>query len=66
MDARYNLKEDVSEEAKDLIRSLLNTNPKERLTVGQTLRHPWMLGADINKLPGGEIFNEEEKEVIRT
>jgi serine/threonine protein kinase len=47
----------VSEEAKDLIKSLLNINPKERLSVSQTLHHPWMQGADINKLPDGEIFN---------
>ena len=36
---------------------LLNINPKERLSVSQTLHHPWMQGADINKLPDGEIFN---------
>jgi serine/threonine protein kinase len=47
----------VSEEAKDLIKSLLNINPKERLSVSQTLHHPWMQGADISKLPDGEIFN---------
>lgn len=33
LQAKYNLKEDVSEEAKDLIKSLLNINPKERLSV---------------------------------
>jgi len=34
--------------------------------VNQTLKHPWLQDADINKLPNGEIFNEEEKEVIRS
>lgn len=53
LQARYNLKEDVSEEAKDLIKSLLNINPKERLSVSQTLRHPWLQRADINKLTDG-------------
>jgi len=30
------------------------------------LKHPWLADACIAKLPGGEIFNEEEKEVIRS
>lgn len=33
LQARYNLKEDVSDDAKDLIKSLLNINPKGRLSV---------------------------------
>ncbi len=32
----------VSTEAKDLIRSLMNTNPAARLTMGSTLMHPWL------------------------
>jgi len=34
--------EQVSEEAKDLVRRLLRVNPKERLTVQQSLGHPWL------------------------
>lgn len=33
---------DVSSEAKDLIRSLMNTNPAARLTVSKALQHPWL------------------------
>lgn len=33
---------DVSEGAKDLIRSLLRLNPGERLTADQALQHPWI------------------------
>jgi calcium/calmodulin-dependent protein kinase I len=36
----------VSEEAKDLIRGLLNVNASERLTVDQALAHPWVGAAD--------------------
>ena len=32
----------VSGEAKDLIRSLMNTNPSERATMGSVLLHPWL------------------------
>lgn len=58
------MKEEVSECAKDLIRSLLNPDPAARFTIGQTLKHPWLQDADISKLPGGEIFLPEEQEVI--
>lgn len=37
----------VSDEAKDLIRKLLQVNPMERLTAGGALRHPWMLASDV-------------------
>jgi serine/threonine protein kinase len=32
----------VSNEAKDLIRSLMNTNPNARLTMHGVLKHPWL------------------------
>lgn len=32
----------VSSEAKNLIRSLMNTNPAARLTAGKALQHPWL------------------------
>jgi hypothetical protein len=32
----------------------------------ETLKHPWLKDACCSKLPGGEVFNEEEKEVIRS
>jgi len=33
---------EISEEAKDLVRRLLDTNPKTRITAEQALRHPWI------------------------
>ncbi len=33
---------DKSADAKDLIRSLMNTNPTARLTAGGALQHPWL------------------------
>jgi hypothetical protein len=33
MDARYNLKDEISEEAKNLIKALLNPDPVARLTI---------------------------------
>lgn len=34
--------DEISENAKDLVRKLLHLNPKERLTASQALKHPWV------------------------
>lgn len=36
--------DDVSQNAKDLIRRLLVADPKQRMTAAQALRHPWVTG----------------------
>eukprot|EP01036_Dinobryon_divergens_P029898 gene29899-39068_t len=43
---------DVSEEAKDLISSLIEVNPSRRLTADQALQHPWLTkdGQELEKL----------------
>ena len=66
MDARYNLKDEITEEAKHLIQCLLNPDPLSRYTISQTLKHPWLYNFDISMLPNGEIFLPEEQEVIRS
>eukprot|EP00347_Sterkiella_histriomuscorum_P012353 403368920 len=38
--------DDISDMAKDLIRSLLVKDPQNRLTAEQILDHPWMVGKD--------------------
>ena len=59
----------VSEDAKDLIRSLLTVNPRDRLTAEQALQHKWMtvdekvlastdLGANLKEL---KLFNAKRK-----
>ncbi|TLS25261.1 hypothetical protein PpBr36_07686 [Pyricularia pennisetigena] len=50
---------DVSEDAKNFIRSLLQANPDDRATSGQALRHPWLSGenaTDHNLLPEIKSF----------
>lgn len=32
----------ISEEAKDIIRNLLQVDPKDRYTAGEALKHPWI------------------------
>jgi len=45
---------EVSAEAKDLIQSLLNVNPKQRLSASEALKNPWIRGND-EVLAGKEI-----------
>ena len=55
----------------DLLNRMLVVDPAKRLTVGQILNHPWVLGDDkeiayITKIPRGiKIFSEAEKSYIQ-
>lgn len=61
MKGKYTLKEDISEAARSLLRSMLEKNPRKRIQVPQILRHEWF--KDIDKsLP---IFNEQEMSQIQ-
>ena len=39
--------EKISDEARDLLKGLLNKNPKKRLTIEQILNHPWLMEEEI-------------------
>jgi serine/threonine protein kinase len=43
--ANYTLKDDVSEESRDLLKGLLESDPAKRLNMKQVLLHPWMRDA---------------------
>lgn len=58
---KYLLKEDVSEEARDMLRGLLEINPKKRLTIKQIYQHPWLKSMDKSI----QLFTDEEREMIR-
>ena len=50
MKAKYVLKDDISLEARSLIKALLNRDPRERLNEAEVMAHPWMQGiADNSK-----------------
>jgi serine/threonine protein kinase len=57
---KYHLKEEVTDHAKHLLRALLETDPKKRLSVQKILEHPWMRQPENPP----EIFNQEEKEIV--
>ena len=58
---KYQLKDDISIEARNLLRGLLEVNPEKRLTIKQIYRHKWF--ADLD--PTLQLFNDQEREMIR-
>lgn len=58
---KYVLKEEVTDEAKSLLKSMLETDPKKRITIQKILSHPWMQLPD-DPCP---IFNQEEKDIVK-
>ena len=59
MDAKYALKEDIAIEARNLLKGLLEKDPKKRLTVGAILNHEWM--QDAKDFQGVELFTDQER-----
>lgn len=59
--AKYNLKDEITEEAKSLLRALLELDPKKRLSAKQIMEHPWMSDIEENLI----VFNDQEVEVIK-
>lgn len=45
IEANYTLGEDVSEEAKELIRALLKPDPRHRISIKEVLNHKWLKNA---------------------
>jgi len=45
---RWPAKPEVSESAKDLVRRLLEKNPKKRMTAAECLEHPWICGQSVS------------------
>ena len=58
---KYNLKEEITDDAKSLMRSMLETDPRRRVTIQNILAHPWL---QLPKDPC-EIFNQEEKDIVK-
>ena len=61
MKGKYVLKSSASKSVRDLLRCMLEVDPKKRLTIPQILCHRWF--SDYN--PDVEVFTNEEKENIK-
>ena len=54
--ARFTMKNEISQEAQNLIKMMLNTDPRQRITIPEILKHSWM--KDAKPI---ELFSQEEK-----
>lgn len=61
MKAKYTLKDDISEEARDLLKHLLERDPNVRYSCVDIMAHPWMQGIEDEMI----LFNEQEQQLIR-
>ncbi|KAG2732577.1 hypothetical protein G9P44_004994 [Scheffersomyces stipitis] len=51
--------DEISNEAKDLITRMLNTDPEERITVEEIWQHPWVRGSNGTPYPK-QVVEEED------
>lgn len=61
MKAKYTLKDDISEESRDLLKNLLERDPNVRYSVSDVMAHPWMQGIPDTMI----LFNDQEQQLIR-
>lgn len=54
MKAKYTLKDDISEDARDLLKGLLERDPTKRISIPNVLSHKWMQNIDTSLT----LFNE--------
>ena len=58
---KYEEIKDLSNEANDLINKMLKVNPKERITIEEILKHPWLKNVDIKNRQKLNLFTNAEK-----
>ena len=58
---KYLLKKDISEDARDLLRQLLEIDPRKRITIRKIYKHPWFQNIDNTV----QLFNDNERELIK-
>ena len=56
--------ENISDEARDLLKGLLNKDPKRRLTVEQILNHPWLSNFKVKNASSNKFHLFTKSEMI--
>ena len=65
MKAKYTLKDDISQEARNLLKGLMEKDPNKRMTIAQVLNHKWLEDAKTD-FTSVELFTDQEKQYIKT
>ena len=57
----FKLIKNISKEANNLLVKMLEPDPKNRISIEQILKHPWLKGIDIKNRKNLNIFSNNEK-----
>ena len=57
----YNIIDNISKEAQNLISNLLNVNPNKRICINDILNHPWLANLDVSNCCEYNLFTNAEK-----
>jgi len=57
---QFNPIKNISPEATNLIRSILEVNPKKRISIKDILNHPWLINVDLNFWKTQNLFTNAE------
>ena len=55
---------DISFDANDIIEKMLKLDPKERITIDELLKHPWLRNVNLENRHKLNIFSKTEKKVL--
>ena len=64
MKGKFNIINDISNDAKHLIKSLLEVDPKKRININNILNHPWLINVDVNNNKNYNLFTNAEKVLL--
>ena len=56
----YKTIENISPEARDLIKNMLEINPKKRISIKDILAHPWLNNVDLKFWKSQNLFTNAE------
>ena len=61
MKGKYNIINDISNDAKHLIKNLLEIEPKKRISIQNILNHPWLVNVDVVNCKNYNLFTKAER-----
>ena len=61
MKGKFNNINDISNDAKHLIKCLLEVDPKKRISILNILNHPWLINVDVNNNKNYNLFTNAER-----
>ena len=61
---KFNVINDISNDAKHLIKCLLEVDPKKRISINNILNHPWLINVDVTNTKNYNLFTNAEKVLL--